>query len=443
MSPGAGFSRSKSCSKSRKKGVADARLDSIAKSVRQRDGRSRRFRHQRYAGKLLGGTHRVSKCRWSVTSKAAGVDMVASSYAGRNGVSVHYEGLQTCGSVWACPCCSARISEVRRTELGHLLSWARKNGYFVRMVTLTCRHGAEDDLADLLLKLKGRSKSEKTGLKAYRGAKQRMVSDRRYSENIKPYVIGSVTATEVTGGGAAGWHPHMHMIMILREDIDFEPMMKAWHGALRAVGLDGTGNGWDVRSADETGKYLAKWGAAEELTLTNQKKGKGRTGRTPAQLLADSCENGDKRAGHLWAEYATVFHGRRQLVWSPKLKDVIGLKEIKDEEAAKDNLQDGQLEEGRTNIKHNVWVDKVANSKCDMRADLADMAEEKGVDQALAELIAGGVATDEELIDAEDEASWEPRSGGLAAQAMAIIQKRRDDGKDDRVDQRVSGVKTL
>ena len=41
------------------------------------------------------------------------------------------------------------------------------------------------------------------------------------------------------------------MILILDRDIDLTPMRDAWHGSLRAVGLDGTGQGWDVRNADQ------------------------------------------------------------------------------------------------------------------------------------------------------------------------------------------------
>lgn len=401
------------------KRAPEAPLETTAKSTGQNSGRSDRFRWQRHAAGLLGGKHRVGLCRWSVVSKTAGVDIVSTSYEGANRISTHYEGLQTCGSVWACPCCSARISETRREEMGHLLSWARSQGYFVRMVTLTCRHGAEDDLADLMLRLKGRSPNKEKGIKRYSGAKQRMIDDRRYRDQVKPHVIGSVTATEVTGGGRHGWHPHMHMILILDQDIDLTPMRDAWLGSLRGVGLEGSGQGWDVREADQTGQYIAKWGAAEELTLTRHKKGRGKTGRTPAQLLAASCDDRDMDAGELWAEYATVFHGRRQLVWSQHLKDMVGLKEIKDEEAARDKQQEGQLEVGRGNVPHPVWRDDVASRGADRRAELLERAEEVGPEGAVDELVAGHMPG--EVI--EQDRAYQPRPGGLAAAAMAAIRR--------------------
>lgn len=296
--------------------------------------------------------------------------------------------------------------------MGRLLSWARANGYHVRMVTLTCRHGRDDDLADLMVRMKGRAGNKAKGIKTFRGAKQRMADDRRYKDHVKPHVIGSVTATEVTGGGAHGWHPHMHMILILDEDIDLTPMRDAWLGSLRGAGLEGSGRGWDVRPADETGKYIAKWGAAEELALSGQKKGRG-TGRTPTQLLAASSDEGDRAAGELWAEYARVFHGLRQLVWSRGLKDRVGIDEIKDEEAALDQQQDGQQETGRANIPHHVWRTGVASQRADARADVLERAEAVGVEQAATELAEGKATFDEVLDDLEELTPPPVAPGGL------------------------------
>lgn len=383
------------------------RLETTAKSVRQSGGRADRFRWQRHAAKLLSGVGRVGLCRYSVVSKSKGVDVVSSSYAD-GAVSAHYEGLQTCGSVWACPCCSARISETRRDELNQLLSWSRLMGYRVSMVTLTARHGREDDLEDLLSKMKD--------------AKGRWARHRSYRV-MKTLVVGSVTATEVTGGGTNGWHPHFHVIFITSGEVDFSPLRDAWLASLRGAGLDGTGSGWDVRSADETGAYIAKWGAAEELALTDRKK--GRSGRAPAQLLAASCDDGDKIAGRLWSEYARVFQGRRQLVWSRGLKALAGIGEIDDTEAAKDEHQDEQEETGRSNIPHEQWRSDVAVRRADRRAELLDRAEAVGPEAAVAELIEGTCAVDElsELIESI-EAPPPPAVGGLRERLLAAVAAR-------------------
>lgn len=390
-------------------GAGKAPLGSTAKSVRHSEGRSDRFRHQRHAAKLLQGQGRVGLCRWSVVSKSAGVDMVASSYGDGKSDRVHYEGLQTCGSVWACPCCSSRISETRRDEMNQLLKWSRTKGYRVMMLTLTARHGRGDDLAELLERMKD--------------AKQRWARHRAY-RRIKHRMIGSVTATEVTGGGAHGWHPHFHVIAILEGDEDLTPLQDAWLASLRGAGLDGAGAAFQAQGADAAGNYIAKWGAAEELTLSQRKKGRGRTGRTPAQLLAASCDEGDKAAGRFWAEYARVFHGRRQLVWSRGLKALAGVGEVDDQEAAEDQQQDEQEEVGRATIDHDTWRRRIARRSEDRRAALLDRAEQIGLEAAVAELFDGGVCADEieELIEGTEAPPLRP--GGLCERLSVMVTER-------------------
>lgn len=285
--------------------------------------------------------------------------------------------------------------------MNQLLAWSRAQGYQVMMLTLTARHGRDDDLAELLDRMKD--------------AKQRWARHRSYRQ-IKPRMIGSVTATEVTGGGAHGWHPHFHVIVILDGDEDLSPLRNAWLASLRGAGLDGAGAAFQMQGADAAGQYITKWGAAEELTLSQRKK--GRAGQTPAQLLAASCDEDDRVAGHLWAEYATVFHGRRQLVWSRGLKALAGIGEVDDTEAAKDQQQDGQAETARANIQHQVWRTEVAVRRADRRAELLDRAEEVGPEQAVDELV-GGFAPEEVI---EDHLRYEPKPGGLAALALAGIE---------------------
>lgn len=409
MSSGGEFVPPESRPKGGKKGAVGPRLGTTAKSVGHFDGkrsetRASRYRHQRHAAKLMTGKGRVGQCRHSVVSKSAGVDVVLSNYRDTVGNFAHYEGLQTCGSVWLCPCCGARISETRRGELNQLLSWARGEGHKVKMITLTARHGRDDDLAELL--------------DAMKVAKQRFGQHRKYRK-IKKSMMGSVTATEVTCGCQHGWHPHFHMIVITDEEIDLEELRGVWLASLRGAGLDGAGAAFQVQNAEAAGRYITKWGAAEELTMTNEKKGKG--GRTPAQLLAASCDDGDRQAGMLWAEYAKAFHGRRQLVWSRGLKAMAGIDQVDDKEAAENEKQAEQEEVGRANIPHPVWVGDVVPRNVDRRSELQDRVEEVGADQAVAELIAGHAPNNEDVI----EELWQPRPGGLAARALASIPEKR------------------
>lgn len=396
-------------------GASETSLDTTAKSVGRSDaenprkqGRNDRFRWQRHAAGLLGGKARVGLCRWSMVSRAAGVDVVTSSYAGAEGHYAHFEGLQTCGSVWDCPCCSARISNTRRDELNRLLSWARAQGHTVQMITLTARHGRADELSDLLDRMKE--------------AKRRWAQHRAY-RRLKVMIVGSVTATEVTGGGAHGWHPHFHIIIISSAPVDLDELREPWLASLRAAGLSGTGAGWRVQDASEAGRYVAKWGAAEEVALGARKKGRG--GMTPMQLLAASCDDEDKRAGALWREYSAAFRGRRQLVWSRGLKALAGVGEVGDEEAAQDNAQDGQQEEGRVKIEAEDWSPRDRRQGAQhRRARILDAAEAEG--DAGVRRVVDETGTDEapgqlELIEPAEPERWKPRPGGLAATALAAI----------------------
>ena len=360
-----------------------AALDTTAKTVGRSDahraGRAARFRQQRHAVALLKGTGigRVGTCRWAVVSKAAGVDVALTTY-GDGSERAHYQGLQTCGSVWLCPCCSARISETRRGELNALLAWARSEGHQVFMGTFTARHGARDELAPLLDRMKI--------------AKKRMHQHRAW-RRIKIVMLGTVTATEVTGGGRNGWHPHFHVLFVVQAGAEIDPdeLREAWLASLRGAGLSGAGAGFSWQDATAAGRYVGKWGAAEEVALGGEKKGRAGGGRSPSQLLAASSDEGDRRAGALWRDYAQAFHGRRQLVWSRGLKALAGVGEVDDATAAEDAAQDGQTQEKLTNITHGIWQDShgLPGAKR-RRGRILDAAEETRAAGVWAVIGAGG-----------------------------------------------------
>ena len=306
-------------------------LGNTAKSVSHfpsatdaQERRATRFKHQRAAAKLLPNS-RTGLCMWAVASLSYGVDVINNTQEGR----ARFSGLQTCGSIWACPCCSGTVSEQRRRELNALLAWARKQGLHPVMLTLTARHSVDHRLAELL-----------DGMK---NAKRRLTTHRTFAKLLRPQLVGYVTATEVTGGGFNGWHPHFHQVMLVRagsqaEALDLvEKLREPWLASLRAEGLDGSGAAFQVQGATAAGNYVGKWGAAEELALSGKKS--GRAGRSPFQLLADYADQNDARAGALFAEFAGVFKGRRQLVWSPGLKKLAGIDEVSDEQAAEDAVR--------------------------------------------------------------------------------------------------------
>jgi len=70
--------------------------------------------------------------------------------------------------------------------------------------------------------------------------------------------------------------------------------------------------------------------------LGNKKK--GRTGRTPFQLLADYSDD-DNKAGFLFQEYSKAFKGKRQLVWSDGLKDLAKINYKSDQEILEEEVR--------------------------------------------------------------------------------------------------------
>ncbi len=62
---------------------------------------------------------------------------------------VYYKGLQTCGSVWLCPCCVSKIEERRRLEIVQVFVWVSKEHLDSSLFMNTFSHGQGDNFWDL------------------------------------------------------------------------------------------------------------------------------------------------------------------------------------------------------------------------------------------------------------------------------------------------------
>lgn len=239
-----------------------------------------------------------------------------------------FGNLVTCGSVWCCPLCSARVSERRRAELVTAVSNWRNEGHTVALLTLTFPHGAGDDLGDILDRF----------LSAWR----KLTSWRAYKElAARVGLSGSIRALEVTHGDTHGWHPHGHVLMFLDGVTDLAELRAElyalWVRACLRAGLPRPNerNGLDVRDGTYAARYVAKqWGIESELTKAISKHGRSGN-RTPWDLLRSSLHQDDARARGLFRVYADAFKGKKQLVWSRGLRAKLGLDvEETDEELA-------------------------------------------------------------------------------------------------------------
>lgn len=268
--------------------------------------------------------------------------------------------VKTCGSVWACPVCAAKVAEQRRQELHHAMVKHTAAGGHAYLLTFTFPHYKGEALAQLMPAFdKARQQFQNS-----KGWKKVMGKDGTAGR------VGSVTSLEVTYGDGNGWHPHLHMLVFcnpgaFREGeaddqgrlhsaaIDY--FRGAWVSKLERNGLVDSQNrnsarqyGLDVRGGEKAAEYIAKWGHDEkwgmssELTSSHAKVGKraqwgANDHYTPFQLLA-MADAGDMHALCAFREFVNAFDGKRMLTWSPGLKEHFGVAELTDEDAAAEQV---------------------------------------------------------------------------------------------------------
>jgi hypothetical protein len=235
--------------------------------------------------------------------------------------SAYYCGLETCGNVWLCPVCSAKIHHRRATELRDVLTSWDAAGHAASLVTITVPHDLDDPLSKLLDAERDAWKHVTQG-----AAWQRL--------KCRLGITGHIIALEFTWGDTNGWHPHYHVLLLHDQDLDaggIASLHAHIHTRLAASchnhGLRQPDQLHAVRidtnvSASAAGGYIAKggdWTPAEEMTRGDLKT--SRTGsRTPFQILADYYQTGDIRDRALWREYSRTTRGQAAVRWSPRLR---------------------------------------------------------------------------------------------------------------------------
>jgi hypothetical protein len=235
--------------------------------------------------------------------------------------SAYYCGLETCGNVWLCPVCSAKIHHRRAAELHDALTTWEANGHAASLVTITVPHDRDDPLTKLV--------------DAERDAWKRITAGAAWQRiKLKFGIAGHIIALEFTWGDQNGWHPHHHVLLLHDQDLDANAIT-ALHAhihsrlatACRTHGLRQPDQLHAVRidpnvSATAAGAYIAKggdWTPAEEMTRGDLKT--SRTGsRTPFQILADYYQTGDTHDRDLWHEYARVTRSLAAVRWSRGLR---------------------------------------------------------------------------------------------------------------------------
>lgn len=332
-------------------------------------------------------------------------------------------GVHRCSSVWACPICSAQISAVRAEQLREGVSNHRSAGGSVVMLTLTARHTREDKLGHWLLKFleavnRFKQRRDTTRRKLRPEAPPRWnakTQGSRPDSHFLPFswgwnslvsakvMVGSVSTLEVTHGGN-GWHPHVHIMCFFGPGVTpdqgcaiIERLRATWIHVLDSNGLSGNEHAFHVKSSNAVEEWISdyiskygvfpqhveevakqKWCMHSEMTLQIRKVGKNalkKDQRNAWQLLADYVL-GEKRAGALFREYAGVFKGRRQLTWSPGLKERLGVLDQSDEEIIEQAETDTDDEVIVRTLNPAEWQAVVRSHK---RVDLLEVCEREGL----------------------------------------------------------------
>jgi hypothetical protein len=321
-----------------------------------------------YPGEFPGDVYRVVQCLWC---RVDDVQVVRSIEHNR----AHYKGLQTCGSVWVCPCCAAKVEERRRLEILQVFEWAKREGFDASMHTNTFSHGQGDNLRDLFDK-------QAKALKLFR-------NHSAYCKTMKAIgFVSMVRALEITHG-QNGWHPHTHEVKFHREKLSAsdaesirQKLVEPWMQSCTTAGLfdpvTSDAEAFRLRSLDikhgfTAGDYLAKtddkknWTPAHEVAKASSKQGR-RSGLHPFQLAVRS-NPGDNE---LFLEYVKATKGKRKLVFSPGLKKNAGIAELTDEQIAAKEL-DNSLK--IATLPPVIW--EFIKSK-DLRSRVLDAAESGG-----------------------------------------------------------------
>jgi hypothetical protein len=297
--------------------------------------------------------------------------------------SISISNLQTCGSVWHCPWCAAKITERRRVEMNKAQDAHKADGGSLSFVTRTVPHTNKNSLVFLR--------------DGFRNADKFMKSSRKYKKMLLRFMCSdNIKAFEMTVGHINGWHLHTHEIFFHDggafegEALESNPAYVAflkdfestyyelWRDAATKAGFDTPSrqHGLQVQNGDFAAEYIAKWGcepeskwdSSAELTKAHIKK--SRAGYTPWDLVRYYRDTGDERLVPILQEYAHSMHGQQQLIWSKGLKKKFGIGEVSDEEIVESIEDDGEEIGVLSPVQ---WQFIVKN---DLRADFFMLASE-------------------------------------------------------------------
>lgn len=255
----------------------------------------------------------------------------------KDGVA-HMANVETCGRIWGCPVCGAKIRARRADEITEGIVRHFLAGGGGQFATLTVQHQREDPL--------------RVTFDVLRDVWQFVRRDRSVrSWQKRCGFVGGINALEVMYG-ANGWHPHRHMPLLTREHADLADL-RGWFYAVEGAyvrhmrsigwpeGLQGIRFDFRPISADTAsglGSYVVKVddrAVANELTRIDLKAGRWGS-MTPLQLFAEFGTTGNAFYLDRFHEFEQATIGRSAIRWDRGLRGrlIPDVEELTDDQAA-------------------------------------------------------------------------------------------------------------
>lgn len=323
-------------------------------------------------------------CGWSSCLPFGNVGVRQSA----DGIS-SYAGLATCGRIWLCPVCNAKVMARRALDIGAALTWSSDKELQVIWGSLTCQHDASSDLAQLLEIQQSawrhvmNSKiwrqynataqitrpTEATQRNADRARLRKVLTDPNTTEDQREQArellatlprivsdepsydvidtgekgrVGYIRAAEITIG-SNGWHPHFHPVIFFRgtkrEAQTFADQIVAkWvEGVKKAGGKAGIVGAQQLKAIPRDKAYYllagyatkATYDAAQfalEIAWSQGKSGRKRAKATTSHWnLLASIALGLADEAERWLDLEAATHGHRMITWSRGLRNFVGL----------------------------------------------------------------------------------------------------------------------
>ncbi|MGW0689669.1 protein rep [Streptomyces sp. NPDC002754] len=262
----------------------------------------------------------------------------------------HWSGFCSCGSIWACPVCSAKIRATRADEIARAVAkHMTQDGGTAWMVTLTARHKKHHDLADLFDAVANGWRQLMSGYR-WAGDKKRNLP----GERDKLGVRGNIRSLEITYGTRNGWHPHLHVVLLLNdetlEELTYAMVRwdKTWRQWMKKKGYEPSkehGVKWSkVTTPEQAGEYIAKVQEGKGHVGNEMARGDMKAGRlgtlAPFEMLEYLRTTGDAAVVPVWHEYEKATFRRRAITWSRGLRGQLldDEPELSDEEVAAEEV---------------------------------------------------------------------------------------------------------